>query len=97
MRKSLLAFLFMLMIPFLLTQDGASSHDGVGAAAFAGHTNPGGYYCTCGQPNCITEPGECGDGNLVTAPKLESEPKSDYSSGILLILVAFLVVTRINR
>jgi hypothetical protein len=61
----------------------------------------GGAYCTCGDPDCITNPGECGNVNTAVSGKdNQSEsavdaPNFDIGMGGLFILIAlFMIATR---
>jgi hypothetical protein len=50
--------------------------------AAAGRSTAGGGACSCGDANCITEPGECG-GNL------NSATPGDAGAVVLIVAVAF--------
>jgi hypothetical protein len=65
---------------------------------FGGHTQSGGYYCTCGYAGCILDPGECGDGNRTAAPKDNTKNEGNDLSGIAAILLVLLLLGyRIGR
>ena len=57
----------------------------------AGRTQSGGKYCTCGEPDCITEPGECGanTNGAVGQPELnkpkDTAPSSSGDGGAVLL------------
>ena len=62
LRRLSLAALCILILPWLFSQptDFKKSSEPLAFSgiAMAGHTNPGGEYCTCGCPACICDPGE---------------------------------------
>ena len=59
--------------------------------AYAGRTLAGGTYCTCGDPDCIIEPGECGDNNSATVASGgdTTTPGTPIDSGVGVMLLAF--------
>ena len=75
--------------------------------AFAGHTLPG-YWCDCGTPGCICDPGEKPIGNSARPISDASADKSnlklkanrslelDFGSGALLIGLALFVWSRMR-
>lgn len=48
--------------------------------AYAGRSTVGGGACSCGDPDCITEPGEC--------PRTNGATSDDGGAGLLLMLFA---------
>jgi hypothetical protein len=62
--------------------------------AYAGRTVAGGGYCDCGTPNCITEPGECGNSNSATVASGGDTTTSATSidSGAGVMMLAFILL-----
>jgi hypothetical protein len=56
MKKLIVVSLLVLASPFMAS---VNNNQSASMVAYAGRTIVGGYYCTCGQPNCIYDPGEC--------------------------------------
>jgi len=104
--KIFFSILCMMFLPLLSSHagDGKSSNPvPFDTLAFAGHVVGTGYYCTCGCPQCVCDPGEvaldCGSGmraqgtsdaNSATAESSDI----DIGSGALLILFAALLLLR---
>jgi hypothetical protein len=62
--------------------------------AYAGRTVMGGGYCDCGTPDCITEPGECGNSNSATVAGGGDTTTSTTSidSGAGVMMLAFILL-----
>jgi hypothetical protein len=62
--------------------------------AYAGRTVAGGAYCDCGSPDCITEPGECGNSNSATVASGGDSTTSATSidSGAGVMMLAFMLL-----
>jgi hypothetical protein len=62
--------------------------------AYAGRTLMGGAYCDCGSPECITEPGECGNSNSATVASGGDTTTSATSidSGTGVMMLAFILL-----
>jgi hypothetical protein len=62
-----------------------SSREAQAFVALAGRSTAGGAYCTCGDPNCVYDPGECDQGmHSVT----REQPQKGDGGGLLLIVFA---------
>lgn len=70
--------------------------------AFAGHTTPGGEYCTCGAPGCTCDPGEHPRGTNGATPEDKDNPPShantdiDLSSAALILALILLLLARLR-
>jgi hypothetical protein len=53
MKRLIAVLLLIIALPFMASVNSNQS------VAYAGRTLMGGAYCTCGEPNCIYDPGEC--------------------------------------
>jgi hypothetical protein len=66
--------------------------------AYAGRTVAGGTFCTCGDPDCVTEPGECGNNHSATVASggdtTTSATSIDSGAGVMLLAFVLLLWMR---
>jgi len=59
----------------------------------AGHSQPGGYACTCQTPGCVEDyPGECGG----YAATQQGTTPNDSTAGLGIVIVALLFWLRLR-
>lgn len=104
MKRLLVVLFIVLASPVLvsvnITQQKSNSTSMV---AYAGKTVAGGAYCTCGDPGCIVDPGECGGGhntNSVTVANGRdtntNQGSIDSASSVMLLAFALLILFRLG-
>jgi hypothetical protein len=70
--------------------------------AYAGRVIHGGAYCTCGDPDCIYDPGECGGQNTNAATVASGRDITtnngsiDSASSVMLLAFALLILFRLG-
>jgi hypothetical protein len=57
------------------------------SSAYAGRTMVGGYYCSCGQPNCIYDDGECDGHN--TNQQAQSPKGGTVELSVVIVALMF--------
>ena len=60
MKRFIAVSFLVLALPFLVSIDNKQAvNSSATMVAYAGRTIMGNNYCTCGDPGCIYDPGEC--------------------------------------
>jgi hypothetical protein len=97
--KRLLCVMFIVLASPLMVNVSNNQTTGPSASmvAYAGRTVMGGAYCTCGDPDCITEPGECGNSYSATVASggdSTTSATSIDSGGVMLLAFILLLWMR---
>jgi len=103
MKKLIVVSLLVLASPFMASVNkDQPATPSASMIAYAGRTIVGGYACGCGDPGCITEPGECGGQNTNAATVASGRDTStnkgsiDSASSVMLLAFALLILFRIG-
>ena len=103
MKKLIIVSLLVLAAPFAAgVNNNQSVSQSASMVAYAGRTMVGGYACGCGEPDCITEPGECGGQSNHAATVASGRDTStnagsiDSASSVMLLAFTLLVLFRLG-
>jgi hypothetical protein len=103
MKKLIVVSLLVLASPFMVSVDNNQTvKSSASMVAYAGRSSVGGYYCTCSEPNCIYDPGECGGHNTNAATVASGRDTSinkgsiDSASSVMLLAFALLILFRLG-
>ena len=103
MKKLIIASLLVLAAPFAAgVNDNQPVSQSASMVAYAGRTIVGGYACGCGDPGCITEPGECGGQSNQAATVASGRDTStnagpiDSGSSVILLAFTLLILFRLG-
>ena len=89
MKKPFVVLLIIIALPVFGALEVKRSNHASPFVAYAGRSTVGGGYCTCGDADCITEPGECG-GNT------NAGDAGDGGALLLLALAALALAMRLR-
>ena len=85
MKRLIAVSLLIIALPFMASVNSPS-------VAYAGRVSMGGAYCTCGQPNCIYDDGEC-DGHNTNQ---QSQPPKGGTVEFSIVIVALMLWLRLR-
>ena len=103
MKRFIAVSFLVLALPFLVSIDNKQAvNSSATMVAYAGRTIMGNNYCTCGDSDCIVDPGECfvQDHNSVSVASggdsSTTKGSMDSPSSVMLIAVALIMLLRFS-
>ena len=85
MKRFIAVSLLIIALPFMASVNSSP-------VAYAGHIPMGGAYCTCGEPACILDPGECDGHNTNQQGHTTADGTVEFS----IVIVALMLWLRLR-